>query len=678
MPKRRHNGALCEKERRSSNEYTVCLEAADKPLGACRGVVSIKLRGNGKEGYEEQLAVPSFPDNFERGFKNIFNINEPKLDVIDELEIRGDSMIGERGWNIDRLTVTNKNTGAQSVFPVFTNIKSDQTYTFNINDVSLPQQSSNKKERQRELNEMRELYELTEKRLPGCPPLVKKLPPNEDFSFAYKFEIGGKLVKLKLEEKWDELISGEFESMENIEDVFGKFFPKPSNLQRWRNNKLFGMQRLMGVNPDVIHLCTKIPSKLPVNNEMLKPFLEISLEDALTNKRIFIVDYEIMDGLPTKPGFTMTSPIALFYQQNDGTLIPIAIQLFQKPGVDNPVFLPSDPEYTWILAKMWFNVADANYHESVTHLGFTHLKMEGIVAITHRQIYKTHPIYKLLMPHFLDLIAINWTGIPELIGDEGYVVKLLNIGREGLLELINRKNKNWRMDVEGTLPNDMKERGLDDTSCLPEYYYRDDAMEIYNAIFEYVKKYLDLYYPTDNDVMTDQELQKWRKEMVAPVDQKGLGMLGVFGKKGKFTEKRQVCLTLTSIIFTCSAKHAAVNFRQYEEYAFPPNYPLTLRGLPPKTKEDLKQEELVKYLPQKERTYDTLVITDVLSTFITHALGDFEAQYITDEKALRILAEFRNDLANIAYLNKKRNNTERKIEQYWALNPTRVPNSIAI
>jgi hypothetical protein len=81
MPKRRHNGALCEKERRSSNEYTVCLEAADKPLGACRGVVSIKLRGNGKEGYEEQLAVPSFPDNFERGFKNIFNINEPKVNI---------------------------------------------------------------------------------------------------------------------------------------------------------------------------------------------------------------------------------------------------------------------------------------------------------------------------------------------------------------------------------------------------------------------------------------------------------------------------------------------------------------------------------------------------------------------------------------------------------------------
>ncbi|XP_060586277.1 allene oxide synthase-lipoxygenase protein-like [Ruditapes philippinarum] len=385
-----------------------------------------------------------------------------------------------------------------------------------------------------------------------------------------------------------------------------------------------------------------------------------------------------MDGLPIKSGFTMTSPIALFYQQNDGTLIPIAIQLFQKPGVDNPVFLPSDPEYTWILAKMWFNVADANYHESVTHLGFTHLKMEGVVAITHRQMYKTHPIYKLLMPHFLYLIGINWTGIPLLLGKNGYIVELLNIGRDGATELIKRKNKSWRLDVDGTLPNDIKERGLDGSSCLPDFYYRDDAMEIYNAILKYVQKYINLYYASDKEVLNDEELQQWRKEMVAPVDEQGLGMLGVFGKDDKFTEKNQVCLTLTSIIFTCSAKHAAVNFRQYEEYAFPPNFPITLRGIPPKTKDKLKEENLMQHLPQKVTTYDMLVITDTLSTDNTHALGNFEVQYITDVKALKILDEFKADLAKIAQVNKEKNNKDRKIEKYWALNPKRVPNSIAI
>ncbi len=46
----------------------------------------------------------------------------------------------------------------------------------------------------------------------------------------------------------------------------------------------------------------------------------------------------------------------------------------------------------------------------------------------------------------------------------------------------------------------------------------------------------------------------------------------------------QVTDTITSIIFTCSAQHAAVNFRQYREYGFPLNYPALLHGDPPRRK----------------------------------------------------------------------------------------------
>ena len=31
--------------------------------------------------------------------------------------------------------------------------------------------------------------------------------------------------------------------------------------------------------------------------------------------------------------------------------------------------MPSDPKYTWMMAKMYYNNADAAFHQSCTHLG---------------------------------------------------------------------------------------------------------------------------------------------------------------------------------------------------------------------------------------------------------------------------------------------------------------------
>lgn len=53
---------------------------------------------------------------------------------------------------------------------------------------------------------------------------------------------------------------------------------------------------------------------------------------------------------------------------------------------------------------------------------------------------------------------------------------------------------------------------------------------------------------------------------------------------GRFRRPEDIGVVCTSLIFTCSVLHSAVNSPQYNEYGFPPNYPLILNGSPPTDK----------------------------------------------------------------------------------------------
>ena len=66
---------------------------------------------------------------------------------------------------------------------------------------------------------------------------------------------------------------------------------------------------------------------------------------------------EIMDGLPCKEGCYCPAPICLLYVNGANKLVPIAIQLKRTPGPDNPIFLPSDNWFDWMLAKMYYRSA---------------------------------------------------------------------------------------------------------------------------------------------------------------------------------------------------------------------------------------------------------------------------------------------------------------------------------
>ncbi|KAK7096851.1 polyunsaturated fatty acid 5-lipoxygenase-like isoform X2 [Littorina saxatilis] len=666
------------------SEYTVYIRTGDRKNAGTDADVRIILHDD-KGHTSEEINLDNFLRNdFERGKLDQFSVPKSKLKSVERLGKivkiefwRDDSGLGS-DWYVDKIVVENKQTNAMFVFPVFRWVRSNYHYFIKHLDTSLPQFDEYHEQRNKELEEKRKTYVFAQK-AHGMPAQVKSMPPDEQFSNEYKWDIVKTKIQLIATSKLVMLTSGDWNSLSDLRNVYtDKIFNIPKGSDRWSNDLFFGLQRINSLNHSLIELCTDIPDKLPVTDKMLEPLLEgLTIKEAIEQKRLFVCDLKILDGLPVRPNFVLCAPIGLFFVDSSEQLRPIAIQLFQTPGPDNPIFLPTDYSLTWALVKMWYNNADAAYHQSLTHLGFTHLLMEGVVVATHRQLSQSHPVFKLLAPHFLFLIAINSRGLELLVSENGWVDNTMNFGIKGMFELIRRGMNMWRLDTHGTLPEDLKQRGLDDPKVLPCYHFRDDALLHYTAINKYVKSYVDLYYDTADKLTKDGEVQAWAAELAKPRDNDkgGCGLLGIPGN-GDLTTNDQLVMILTTIIYTCSVSHASTNFPQYEEYGFPPNYPGFLRGQPPRDKSVKTEQDIIKALPDRPTTLDIMVVTKILSQRGTKSLGDFEVQYIFEEKAREMVDEFRRDLSKISRKIKERN--ERRQVPYTYLDPDIVPNSISI
>lgn len=177
----------------------------------------------------------------------------------------------------------------------------------------------------------------------------------------------------------------------------------------------------------------------------------------------------------------------------------------------------------------------------ISHLLKCTLVVEPFCVATMRQLSSSHPIYKLLKPHFRYFYQVEQLShcsrfhvLPEvnlkyifhnlfysrymlptasllrkhLCERSAGMDKWTSLGADGYRALIKAYFKQFTLD-ELDLPLDLARRGVDRAESLPGYLYRDDGLKLWNALAKFCFKIITHLYKTDDDVKEDTELGAW-------------------------------------------------------------------------------------------------------------------------------------------------------------------------
>ena len=215
-------------------------------------------------------------------------------------------------------------------------------------------------------------------------------------------------------------------------------------------------------------------------------------------------------------------PIALFEMPEDEetrnreSLQTLCIQCTpwtKSSGADPPPVFTSRDNLKWKIAKAIVNAADAQYHQTVVHLAYTHLVVEAFLVGTYRTLPHNHPIFVLLKPHFEGTANINNMATNGLMSPGGIVDQLAPQEIHSLNSFVGQELLSV-LETDLTFPAMLKARRMDKHSFKAPYPYRDDGMLIWVILKEWVSGYLNIYYKGDsNRIAEDSELQDWIMEL---------------------------------------------------------------------------------------------------------------------------------------------------------------------
>ena len=462
-----------------------------------------------------------------------------------------------------------------------------------------------------------------------------------------------------------------------------KGLPKPPNLEGaasyeadWDSDRAFAWQRLAGPNPVVIERPTAqrweaVNAKLALRDAHLAQALgeaAPTIAEALAAGTLFVCDYAaLVEPTPIPCGSDkgrdkfLPAPIGAFVYDDDlGELRPVAIRLGQSHEAHLVI---ADGSERWQAAKAQLAAADFNYHEMGTHLSLVHFVQEGLAVATFRSLPAAHPVTTLLRPHYKYLLYNNFAGRELLVNPGGFVDKILAGDLEnGSLALVRRFYTAFHFD-DLDLPAALAKRNMTSPEGLPVYPYRDDGLQVWEALSTWARAYVDAYYDDDRAVATDVELDRWCREMTHE------DAAHVAGFPTSIDDRATLADVLTRLMFLAGPQHAAVNYPQARSMLVVPNMPGAAWAKEPQT--------LMDMLPGDAPAHSQVEAIWLLTCYQYGRLGDY-GDALSDAVVQQPLRALQKELDAIERAVDQRNATVRSTYPYTYLKPSRIPNSTNI
>ncbi|NBD14082.1 lipoxygenase family protein [Corallococcus silvisoli] len=673
-------------------DYTLTIRTSSKLGAGTNAAISVVLVGTKGES-QSHLLDKRFHNDFEAGAVDAYTVKTD--DLGDLLLLRFSNAGGGVGsdWLLDSVTVTA--TGKLWFFPYYRWVLGRSTAEVLNGIARLPQQVEHERElaaRQELIQARRKMYpwrpaEATAG-LPGALDITATQPLPKDELYrglvdgSYEVVIAKTLAAIKLHMP---VLSKAWNGLVDIFDFF-KSIELPKLAQRWQDDYEFARQAVQGISPVHIQSVTSLPEGMPLTDEELRGLLPpgMSLPQSLAAKRVFLLDFEILGDVPMfrkvdKHGVEerrwAPASRCLLLLDESHQLRPIAIQLGRDPAVD-PVFTPNDSQHDWMAAKIYVRCSEGNTHQMVGHALRTHFVAEPFVMATMRNLPDPHPVYKLLRRHFRYTLAINEGARKGLLDAGGVFDDIIATGGpdQGHLFLGKKGYKAWKLSDNKPRP-DIERRGVLDPAVLPHYPYRDDALLLWDALEEYVGGVLGHFYTSDDALVRDTDMQHWWKDLIAH----GLPLEKL--PCSELTRVSDLTDILTTVLFTVSVQHAAVNYLQYEHYAFVPNAPLCMRQAPPRKKGVLGANDIEAMIPSKSQMLWQVSVGRALSSFgddeeyLLHE-GGWREDYFQEPELLAIRDRFHSRLRAQSEAVKARN--AKSAVPYTVLQADRIPCGITV